>query len=125
MKQKTVEEPSKLFFREWVAVFFVLCLGIFLALSNWGECKLHFFKAQDSLSKEFVERKKIQVEVSGAVGRPGVYEVDSGVSLKFVLGKACVLSRADKKSLYSKKVLLESCQVHVPEKISRKREKRK
>lgn len=116
---------NRLFFREWVAVCSVLCLGVFLALSNWGGSQLSFFKAQKLLVEGALCETKIQVQVSGAVMHPGVYEVNAGVNLKFILDKAKLLSKADRKGLYSKKVLLESCQVHVPEKIRRKREKRK
>lgn len=125
MKGGQAAVSNRLFFREWVAVCFVLCVGVFLALSNWGGSRLSFFKAQKLLIEGALCETKIQIEVSGAVSHPGVYEVDSGVNLKFVLDRAGLLAKADRKSLYSKKVLLESCQVHVPEKIRRKKEKRK
>ncbi len=70
-------------------------------------------------------RKKIQVTVDGAVEYPGVYRVSPGVSIGSVLELAGFTSRSDRAALYLKKTLLSSCELHVPEKISKKEKKKK
>ena len=84
------------------------------------------FPAKPSLfSCERAQRKKIQVMVSGAVERPGLYEVDVGASVKSVLEQAGLQRVADRRALYLKKQLLNSCHLTVPKKKCKKEKKRK
>ncbi len=72
------------------------------------------------LSRESVEEievfEKVSVFVSGAVVRPGTYEVEVGTSLGDILKVAQFKTSADKKALYLGKIMLNSSSVYVPEK---------
>lgn len=111
-----------LHFKEWLSVCLLLFLSVFFLISNWG---IYTLKLQKVRERSFFEKPVIQVSITGAVCSPGVYEVEAGTSLKSVLGKARPMKEADKQFLYTKKTLLTSCSVHVPEKTCKKREKRK
>ena len=105
----------KLFFREW---FVLVCVvSFFFTL---------FFVKTFSGSSFFelsceVQSKKIQVVVLGAVERPGLYEVEVGSSIKSILEGAGLRKTADRKSLYLKKKVLNSCSLIVPEKKDKKK----
>lgn len=109
---------KKLFFREW---FVVTCVGSFVLIALSMET---FSLRAGSFAWQPSTKKKILVVVSGAVQRPGVYEVEVGTSVKMVLKQAGLSLEADKKSLYLKKRLLSSCQLEVSSK-NVKKEKRK
>lgn len=112
-------EKEKIIFREWFICLSVLFSIVFLfSVSGPTERGLVQEVEQDGELKE-----KVKVFVSGAVLRPGEYEVDVGSSLKSVLVRAGFTSFADKKALYSKKTVLNSCEVFVPEKSVKKDER--
>ncbi len=108
-----------MFFREWFAVFCVLCFIATLFLAEEFPCKSLFQVGQPA------EIQKIQVEILGAVERPGMYEVEVGSSLLELVSRAGLKKTADKGALYLKKRVLNSCSVTVPEKKCRKSRKKK
>lgn len=118
---------NNLFFREWLVVFVVFLSGalVFLSSANYsfnfsdgdGFCETRMAPGP-------VDQKKIQVEVSGEVDSPGVYEVIAGATVKSVLERVGLKSSADKRSCNVKKILLTSCKIHVLEKNSKKSKKR-
>lgn len=99
-----------MFFREWFAVFCVVCFITTLFLAEEFPCK--------SLVQleEPAEIQKIQVEILGAVEKPGMYKVEVGSSLLELVRLAGLKKTADKEALYLKKRVLNSCSVTVPEK---------
>lgn len=106
-------EKEKITFREWV-----ICLSIVLS-----GCFLFFVSSpllEGTVLQEYLESGKgketVRVFISGAVLRPGEYEIDVGSSLKRALDRAGFRPIADRKALYSKKILLNSCEIIVPEK---------
>ena len=118
---------NTLFFREWFVVFFVFLSGALVFLSS-ASCIFDFPGGNVFLRSDVflgpVEHKKIQVEVSGEVEHPGIYEVFEGDTVKSVLEMAGLTSFSDRKAYQSRKVLLASCKIHVPEKNSKKSKKR-
>ena len=109
-----------MFFREWFVVFFVACFIGVIFLSQVFSCKL-----MPLGSCRPVNPPKIEVQVSGAVQRPGVYEVELGSTLQSILGLARLKKSADRSALYLKKKVLGSCSIIVPEKKCRKSKKKK
>jgi len=112
-------------FREW---FVVYCVGGFLLslfLMETFSSAEHFPSLPHA--KE-VKVRTIQVKVTGAVENPGEYEVYAGTSLQEVLKRAKLQQRADRRALYLKKRLFQSCELKVPQKKNResgkKREKK-
>ncbi|MES2199195.1 MAG: hypothetical protein V4489_03395 [Chlamydiota bacterium] len=95
----------------------MICLSVVL-------CIIFLFSVSSSQGRRMLQedvglegqREKVKVVISGAVLRPGEYEVEVGSSLKKVLSRAGFRSFADKKAIYSKKILLNSCEIFVPEK---------
>ena len=79
-----------MFFREWFAVFCVLCFIATLFLAEEFPCKSLFQVGQPA------EIQKIQVEILGAVERPGMYEVEVGSSLLELVSRAGLKKTADK-----------------------------
>lgn len=111
---------ERLAFREWIiCVTSVLSVAFLFVISFSPDRR----NVQENV-KNIDHLKKITVVVSGAVVNPGRYEVEVGTSLKKVLDKVGFRVSADKKSLYSKKTLLNSCEVFVPEKNVKKRQEK-
>ena len=108
-----------MFFREWFAVFCVVCFIATLFLAEVFPIKTLFWEGKSE------GLQKIQVEILGAVERPGVYEVEVGASLLEIVKRAGLKKTADKGTLYLKKRVLNSCSVTVPEKKCRKSRKKK
>ena len=112
MGRKT--QQTRLFYREWFVVLVVLSFGFFF-----------FIVAQPVFCKEDLRRvlacgspaektNQIQVEVRGAVLRPGMYRVDRGTSVQAVLKQAGLFAASDISALYKNKGLFQSCLIVVP-----------
>ena len=108
-----------MFFREWFIVFAVSCLIGVVFLSQSFSSRRSFLKPCESL-----HFPKVEVLVSGAVQKPGVYKVEMGSTLQSVLEKAEPVKNADKSGLYLQKKVIGSCSLIVPEKKCRKRKKK-
>lgn len=106
-----------MFFREWFAV---LCTACFVAAVFLTRA----FPSRPLISMDPPPPETIQVEVQGAVEKPGVYEVKVGSSVHSVMAQAVLTKAADRKALYLKKKLLSSCSLTVPEKKDRKSKKK-
>lgn len=115
---------DRLFFREWFVVFLVALIAFLLVFSQNSLVSYGGFGKKKGFCT-VSDRKKIQITVSGAVEFPGVYDVDSGISIGSILELAKLKSSADKKALYVKKTVFNSCKLQVPEKISKKEKKKK
>jgi hypothetical protein len=114
-------KTERITLREWVVCFFVFLSVIFLfSVSSPVEERVFLDCARGEELKE-----KVKVGISGAVLNPGEYEVGAGASLKKVLDEAGFTSFADRKALYSKKTILNSCEVFVPDKNTAKKVKRR
>ena len=101
---------ERIAFREWITCLSALfCVGSLFLVSLGG-------KPLNEFNEDREWQEKMKVFVSGAVLRPGEYEVRIGSSLKSVLKKAGFESFADKKAVYSKKTLINSCEIFVPRK---------
>ncbi len=108
-----------MFFREWFAVFCLFCFAASLFfVANFSSNPTDLFCKTSPLSK-------IQVEVLGAVERPGVYEVEVGSSIRSILAQAGIKKTADRQRVNLKKKLLTSCRLNVPEKNLKKSKKKK
>lgn len=110
---------NRLFFREWFILVSVLSFVTALFF-------MKTFPSNPSFELEGeVSERKIQVVVSGAVEKPGLYEVSIGVSVKEIIEKAGLRKTANRKALYLKKRILNSCSLFVPEKKDKKKKKKK
>lgn len=109
-----------MFFREWFVVFFSVCFVGMIFFAQSFSCKIPSLSLCVPL-----QPPKVDVLVSGAVKRPGVYKVDSGVPLQSILDLAGLEKNADKSSLYPQKKVMKSCSLVVPEKKCRKSRKKK
>lgn len=103
---------ERITFREWIiCLTTVSCVVSLFFISTSFERRI----LQESVSEREL-KQVVKVFISGAVLRPGEYEVEVGTSLKRVLDKAGLIPSSNKKSLYLKKTLLAPCEISVPEK---------
>jgi|GEM_PF-5272874 len=112
-------KKEKILFREWVVCLSGCFFLFFLLYTSPSSTRLE----KDVGRTAGISSKMIQISVFGAVAHPGVYEAYSGVSLKNILDMAVLLPSADKKSLYNRKILFDSCQIIVSEKKGKKGKK--
>ena len=105
---------NTLFFREWFFTLLVLLFGALLVVVSSPYVVISSEGVEKS--KESHDQRKIQVLLSGDVKKPGLYEVEAGMSVKKLLQKAGLEKTADAKVLYGKKMLIRSCEIHVPSK---------
>ena len=119
---------DNLFFREWFIVFVVILFGSLVFFSSVN-CSFDFSEKKHFCCEGAVQgpldQKKIQVEVSGDVDSPGIYEVVIGTNVKSVLEKAGLRSSSDRRRIQAKKILLTSCKIHIFEKTAGKIKKEK
>lgn len=114
---------EKLLFREWLVALVALLLVVsFVWISFPVSCD--FSQSCHSIS-QVSQPKTIQVLVTGAVERPGSYEVPPGTSVAVLLQEIGFKPSADKRGVYLKKTLLSSCSVNVPEKKRKKKQEKK
>ena len=102
-----------LLFREWFVVsFFMSSLGMILFSSyNSHKCAR---KCVENRMK--IYEKKVLVSVEGAVRNPGQYTIEAGTSVQEVIKLAKPSKMADKGALPLRRVILNSCQIYVPNK---------
>ena len=112
---------ERLAFREWIICVTSVLSVVFLFVISFSSNGKY---VQEGM-KDIDQLKKITVVISGAVLNPGEYEVEIGTSLKKVLDKVGFKVSADRKAVYTKKTLLNSCEVFVPEKNVKKKTRKK
>ncbi len=113
-------KKERLAFREWIICVTSVLSVVFLFVISFS----HSGKYVQEGVKNIGHFEKITVIISGAVVESGEYEVEVGTSLKKVLDKVDFKVSADKKAIYAKKTLLNSCEVFVPEKNVKKTAKK-
>ncbi len=113
---------STLFFREWFFAFLVLLFGSLLVIISSPYIVISSEGKEES--GDVNNQRKIQVLLSGDVKKPGLYEVDAGMSVKKLLQEAGMKKSADGKVLYGKKMLIRSCEIHVPKKMDVQKKKK-
>jgi hypothetical protein len=113
---------EKILLREWFVFFTVFLLAAFLGGISFAVYRKPFLADQLAAVNE---NRMIFVAVSGFVEYPGVYEVPVGTTLGAVMKEARLKKEASQKGLYLKKILLNSCSVHVSEKKVLKRGRKK
>ena len=103
---------------EWL-LFFALS---FLLIASLVVSKKTSYRALQKLHKQQVlfPKGNIQVEITGCVKKPGIYEVPPGTTLRTLLRKAKPKALADLEALRVAQVLENSCAICIPalEKIS-------
>lgn len=97
--------------REWAVVAVV----VFLLISQVVYSYIKVFQA-GLLNKNFYipAAKKCKVEITGAVKKPGVYDVHPGFKLQKILKKAGLEKCADTRGFLEDAVIVDDVAIHVP-----------
>ena len=101
-----------LFIREWVTISLVLGLVAVLLAISWSASEN---KEKNLIAdKEKKQTSQIEIEIFGAVKKPGVYYFAPGITTKEVLKHVPLDRKADRKQIDVKKVLYSSQRLLVP-----------
>lgn len=100
--------------REWgaISLFLGLISTIFFVASFSDQNRVKILPTQ--------ARALIEIKLTGAVKKPGIYHCEPGVTLKKLLGEVSLSKKADRKRIPFKKVLFSAQSIDIPEKNQKK-----
>ncbi|MCI0381739.1 MAG: hypothetical protein L0207_01615 [Chlamydiae bacterium] len=110
---------SKILLREWIAIALILGFMVSFFLITFID-KINL-KEEVNAIRAKTSPIFFEVEVEGAVQRPGKYQIVPGTSLKSLLKDCGLLAKADRKKINFKKIFYNAETIHIPEKTKVKK----
>jgi len=104
---------TRLLIREWILIFGILGLvAALLVISQLSKVR------HDQMLQTCIEQadRAIAITLTGAIQRPGTYEVKPGTTLKDLLKNVPLAENAERKKVPLKKVFYSTQDIHIPHK---------
>jgi DNA uptake protein ComE-like DNA-binding protein len=103
--------------REWAVIALVLgFLVSIVVIAKFSEVKDRDLIIAENGSKSPMHQMTLQVTLSGAVRKPGVYFCKPGSPLKELLKQAGLTPQAQKKKIDFKRIIYSSQSIEIPQK---------